>query len=360
MKIINDYYGLNNMHFMDAEYVEGKLLFYDALSESFFVTDLENGQSKYVNIRNGDDINLDYPRRVVCSGSNVFFVQSSVCVIYHFKMMDEELLFVEKCQATDFKGKVKNAFIFEGKLWIIPMKSNEVMAVMDLESKTIEYRKMKTNFSSQNNYAIREVVFQAPYLYLSYAESSVLGRYNISEDSLVFFDTGIPEAIEGIASREENLILRSEGGQKIYSLNFDKKQYCLLAESKLESEKMGKVIALSNGTIIVCPILGNKFYYVDEEKRSIRRIKSQTEIRYKEGFTFTMGMREINGSLYIYPWAGEKLVEIHRNDNEWEVVERPFVMQVDNYREYLNNLNRKGKPIFEQEDISVEDFIHLI
>lgn len=360
MKMIKNVYGLNKMHFMDAEYVDGILFFYDILSERFFLSDLATGQSKLVNLTGETNLKMDCPRKLVCYGDDFYLVQSNVCVIYHFKRSENEIVFDEKIVANEFKGKVKNAFIFDGILWIIPMESNGIIAGVDLTRKIIEYRRLKTDFNSKSNYVIRDVLLQAPYLYFNYVGSNIVGRYNIKEDNIDYLNTGIPEVIEGIAIRENDLILRAKGGQSYYAWNYENKQYSVIAKSETKYEEMGKVTVLSDGAIIVCPILGKDFYYIDEEKKSIERIKEQSEIRYENGVTFTIGMREVDGNLYIYPWAGEKIVEIYRGNNEWEIKEKPLVMQVDEYKEYINYLKRKGQPIFEQEDISVKDFIQFI
>lgn len=352
-------YQMGNMKFMDANYADGRLLFFDTLSKEFYSFDMNKEELSHVKLLERDGLDMECPRRIIRDRDDLYIIQASSCVIYHFKCTLLGLVYVEKIIAEEFEGGVKEAFLYVGMLWIIPTSANKKAAVLDIMNNHLKYVSL-TNKGKVCGGLFDAVVCDNSYLYISFMEGSNIYRIDMIDESIRVFDTGISEAIGGIAFNKGNVLLRVKGGDVVYSYDLRNNTVRTIAKKETKCEEFGRVRVLNNGTIILCPVYGNDFYYIDDSNKKILPVKVVTSISRDNSSTFTIGTVEHNESLYVFPWSGEKMVKISKHGNCWEAREIPFVMSEENYILCLKDRMISEQIIMEQENMSIREFVKLL
>lgn len=350
---------LKNLKFLDADLYKDKLLFYDSETAFFYSYDLIDRRISFVETKGVDENNKGIFRKVIRNGNFLYFIQSDDCVLYKYEQINSEFFFRNKIIVDNFYGGVKNAYLFNGLLWIIPRTINEPLAIIDLSNDVIEYCRFCTDNSEGNNKVIRDITLDDGILYIIYGNTEDLSIYNFYNKTWNTYKTGISNGVEGIIVRNENVILREKYGKRIYSWNTKRKESQLLATAELEFEEQGKLRLLSDGTIVICPIERNTFFYVNEIDGTIQNIQSDEEIKRMENATFTIETIEYDNALYIYPWAGESLVKIFKDGRNVKAGQIHFKMNKKKYADYY--YNHKTKEIIEEHDnFSLKEFLQRI
>ena len=359
MRTINDYFEMNNIHFMDAEYINDGMLFWDTISKEFYSFDFDRYVLSCINVNGEDEFEMDCPRRIIRDAENIFLVQNNPCVVYQFKHNDIELIYQKKLVAEKFEGRVKEAFLYERKLYIVPTEAGKNAAIINIDNWNAKYCELVEGRESGNN-VFNEVLFKKPYMYISYMEGSDICRINLSDGGRESFATGITEDIAGIAIKGNEIILMARGGKTVYVWDIIEGMTRVIARTDVESEDMGRIRMLNDETIVLCPVLGNRFYYIDNSTAKILPIKAVTPIHRDSNSTFTIGTVVHNGSLFIFPWAGENMVKISRYENRWEACEIPFVMKGEDYVSMLKDMHYFDQIFIEKEKIPLPEFVRII
>jgi hypothetical protein len=361
MKIDKRYYEINDIKFMDAEYIDGSLIFYDIVSANFCMLDIDEKEVrplKYIN--NGSEY-AGFPRKIIYEGNYLYCVQSDNCVVYQFKLDGSgRIELLNRISFDDFNGSVKNAFYYNGKLWLIPTEIKNPFIEYNLSSKEAGYFYFNSDELKKQDARIREVVNNKSNLYISFWESNKLLIISLDSKITEIVNTNIEESIEGMATRESDIILRAKGGKTIYSWNPDNLECKVLGQSEKEYEEMGRLIVHSDGTIIICPMKGKDFYYVDEKNGSIERIEYETEVLRSDEGTFTIGTIEYKNNIYIYPWASNRTVVISRINGTWKVNGMLFKMKADEYVDFIKRRVETMKVVYECKDVSLSELFLIL
>ena len=358
MIINKEYFEIKKMHFMDADCTDGRLVFFDTYMEAFFSYEIEKELLTYLRVKNREHGIKENPRKIMRYYNDFYTVQASPCIVNHYKYKNGELDFCGQIIADRFGGIVKNAFLYNGMLWIIPSEEGFCIAIIDLSRETVEYLKISENV--KNNKSFRDTTCFNEKVFISYIGNSDLCCVNMIDRSIEVYSSVIPKPIEGISTKGNEIILRIKGGKEIYGLDVDERRYRMIAESEDKYEDIGKLRVLSDGNIIICPIYGNKFFYVDQKTNSIISIENKNEIHHNESMTFTIETKEYKENLYIYPWAGEKIVKISLENQTYIAKEIDFRILKENYKEYFDDKRLVGNIIREGECIQLNDYLQLL
>ena len=352
---------LRNLHFIDADFCNGKLLFYNRETKSFYSYDFTSESIDFVEVNGVDEFDMDVPRKVIRNKKCIYFIQSDTCVIYKFEQIDIGLVFRKKIIVEKFEGHVKNAFVFNGLIWIIPKSLSATMAIIDLKGDSVEYSRFyNDNYNyKENDGAIRDITLDNGMLYFTFEDREELSIYNLCEKTFNIYKTGIGSGVEGIVVRDSNVILREKYGKRIYCWNSESKKCQLLATSEQEFEELGKLRLLSDGTIIICPIDKNTFFYVNELEGIIQNVQANEKLNRINDGTFTIETLEYEDALYVYPWAGELTVKIYRDGQHVKADKVYFRMNKKEYADYY--YNHKTKEIIEEHDnFSLKELLERI
>lgn len=350
---------LKNLHFIDAAFCDGKLLFYNRETKFFYSYDFTSETIGFIEVNGVDEFDMDVPRKVIRNKKFIYFIQSDTCVIYKFEQIDTGLVFRKKIIVEKFEGNVKNAFIFHGVIWIIPSSLSAPMAKIDLKEDSVEYSGFYSDNYKENDGAIRDITLDNGMLYFTFEEREELAIYNLCERTFNIYKTGIGSSIEGIVIRDSNIILREKYGKRIYCWNSESEKCQLLATSEQEFEELGKLRLLSDGTIIICPILKNSFFYVNELDGIIQSVQANEELNRINDGTFTIETLEYEDALYVYPWAGESIVKIYRDGQHVKADKVYFRMNKKEYADYYYNHKTK-ESIEEHDNFSLKELLERI
>ena len=132
MIINKEYFKIKKMHFMDAVCTDGKLFFFDTNMKAFFACEIEDESLTYLRVSNEKNEIQENPRKIVSYHDDLYTVQASSCIVNHYLYKDGGLLFCGQIIADKFMGKVKDAFLYNGALWIVPTEDRFSLAIIDL------------------------------------------------------------------------------------------------------------------------------------------------------------------------------------------------------------------------------------
>ena len=65
---------LRNLHFIDAAFCDGKLLFYNRETKFFYSYDLTSETIGFIEVNGVDEFDLDVPRKVIRNKKFIYFI----------------------------------------------------------------------------------------------------------------------------------------------------------------------------------------------------------------------------------------------------------------------------------------------
>lgn len=348
---------VNSIRFMDADICDQKLLFYDATLKGFLEYHFDSGKMTYLEVDNKNELDVTLPRKVLRKGNNLYFIESEHCIINILSQSDNGLRFEKRISAGEFDGGVKNAYLFNGEIWIFPMRIDSSFVIFNTENMTFRYHRL--NMTIQQEGSFRDICVSEGVLYITTENSETLYLYDMRDDSLNMYPTGINKGIEGIAIRDGNVILREKRGKSIYSLDITTGKTRLIAKSDKDYEELGRLRVLSDGTIIICPIDEKNFFYVDEKSGDIKDIRQPESFDTLDNATFTIETGLYNDKLYVYPWASDCLMCIQKEREDLKIDKLVFKMDQQLYADYVYK-NRQNNMISEQKNFTLADFMERL
>ena len=357
MRIDEKYYGMDKMHFMDADLYDNKLLIYDSESRDFFAYNIDDELIVNLKILGTDSFTLDTARKIIRKGKDLYVIQNFPCAIFVFRQ-EEGIRYLCKIEVKGFGGRVKNAYGYKGKIWMFPTEINQPIAVYDMENNSID---LILCDNGNEKRTIGDIAYNnGKCVFMTLENSCDLVIFDLDSRKKRIVNTGINEYICGITIRNEEIILRTDNGKFIYSIDIEKKTRRILAKSNEKYEKKGKLIVAPNGTIIICPVFSDQFYYVDERLQNIREIYKENDIVNTSGATYTIGTLVYQRRIIVLPWGGNGLTHIRCSNGVWTVRKDSLKMKKKDYWIYKKNKVAFETEIYENDEMRLNEYLEMI
>lgn len=262
-------------------------------------------------------------RKMIKYGKYIFLVSDQGYAICKGMVRKTELEIYSYYQIAEGASSViKEVFLCGDVIWLMPSLIEEDILAFHIATEEFENKGSLLDWMNQFKIQacsnrIMTVKSAGDKMYFTLESGDALIELDVRKGLIreyCGFDT---MRISGFDVAGDIFWLRDKKGITLHKWKIAEgivKSYFLKEINELEkSEEDAKVLVTSNGKVILLPRFSNSIVYLDEEKESLYRVKQEDvfcHCKGQEKFTFSIGNAELDGKLFLFPWAEEKLILI--------------------------------------------------
>lgn len=353
----NDKLLIENMMFMDAALDGSKIWFTNGDTGELYSYNIDN----YTLFFYGIYEELAFvARKVFMKGNTLYFVSTNGFKIVELIIGNWKLYVRQKCEGDLCNTGIKNAYLYDNKILVLPTNVDSPICLFDTINKEIAYKKMNisTEFSNQK---YDFVDFYESEIYFTLSNTKWIFKYNHYTDKVIPIYKGEKLELKGLCVVNDSIWLL-EGTELVkYDINVKQsKSYNFSPDFVKTGYDGNRKIVVCGEKLVLLPYTDNNIYIIDVNSLMVSKVDLCDEFSRKkncERATYTIGLELIGNTLFIYPWAGRTMAQIDVNDNK--LIARKFVLYGNDCYRYIKEKRLKSI-LMESEDVDVSLFLKCI